>query len=144
EDTGSVDLFLIVNVVEDEAEPGREITLADARESGLEAELGDELLYQIFYRNEDADQAAKQDQEFGGLIDLKNAHKRFGRIAAQTARQVSYLGVREAERDHVLNEFKDRKGGLSTGIVRRFDRGNLIVDLGKAEAVLPSRAEVPS
>src|SRR5690349_13885126 len=90
EDTGSVDLFLIVNVVEEDALVGREISAKDAEERGLEAELGDELLFQIFYRPEDAERASEQDEQFGDLIDLKNAHKRFGRIAAQTAKQVIY------------------------------------------------------
>jgi len=142
-DTGSVDLFLIVNVVEAEGEEGREITLDGARAHGLEAELGDELLFQIFYRNEDAERAAEQDEKFGDLIDLKNAHKKFGRIAAQTAKQVIYQRVREAERDNVYNEYKDRKGELITGVVRRFERGSLVVDLGRAEAVLPVREQVP-
>jgi len=142
-DTGCVDLFLIVNVVEDDAIEGREITAEQAHSAGLEAELGDELLFQIFYRAEDADRAAEQDEKFGELIDLKAAHKKFGRIAAQTAKQVIYQRVREAERDNVFNEYKDRKGELITGIVRRFERGALVVDVGKAESVLPMREQVP-
>jgi N utilization substance protein A len=143
EDTGSVDLFLIVNVVEAVAQPGREIGLEDATTHGLEAEIGDELLFQIFYRPEDADKAEEQDEKFGDLLDLKAAHKHFGRIAAQTAKQVIYQRVREAERENVYNEYKDRKGELITGIVRRFERGNIIVDLGRAEAILPVREQVP-
>jgi N utilization substance protein A len=142
-ETGSVDLFLIVNVVEDDAIEGREITVEDAHKAGLEAELGDELLFQVFYRAEDDDRAREQDEKFGLLIDLKNASKKFGRIAAQTAKQVIYQRVREAERDNVYNEFKDRKGEIISGIVRRFERGALIVDIGKAEAVLPMREQVP-
>src|SRR5512138_973762 len=143
-ETGSVDLFLIVNVVEeDDAIEGREITVDQAHKAGLEAELGDELLFQVFYRAEDDDRAREQDEKFGNLIDLKNASKKFGRIAAQTAKQVIYQRVREAERDNVFNEFKDRKGEIISGIVRRFERGNIIVDLGRAEAVLPIREQVP-
>jgi N utilization substance protein A len=143
-ETGSVDLFLIVNVVdEDDAIEGREITVAEAHKAGLEAELGDELLFQVFYRAEDDDRAREQDEKFGTLIDLKNASKKFGRIAAQTAKQVIYQRVREAERDNVYNEFKDRKGEIISGIVRRFERGALVVDIGKAEAVLPMREQVP-
>jgi N utilization substance protein A len=143
EDTGGVDLFLIVNVVENVATPGREISLEAARTHGLEAEIGDELLFQIFYRPEDAEKAEEQDEKFGDLLDLKNAHKHFGRIAAQTAKQVIYQRVREAERENIYNEYKDRKGELITGIVRRFERGNIIVDLGRAEAILPVREQVP-
>ncbi|HMG24265.1 MAG TPA: transcription termination factor NusA [Kofleriaceae bacterium] len=143
-ETGSVDLFLIVNVVdEDDAIEGREITVSDAHKAGLEAELGDELLFQVFYRSEDDDRAREQDEKFGQLIDLKNASKKFGRIAAQTAKQVIYQRVREAERDNVYNEFKDRKGEIISGIVRRFERGALVIDIGKAEAVLPMREQVP-
>jgi N utilization substance protein A len=143
-ETGSVDLFLIVNVVEeDDAIEGREITVSQAHEVGLEADLGDELLFQVFYRAEDADRAAEQDEKFGKMIDLKNASKQFGRIAAQTAKQVIYQRVREAERDNVFNEFKDRKGEIISGTVRRFERGALVVDVGKAEAVLPMREQVP-
>jgi N utilization substance protein A len=143
-ETGSVDLFLIVNVVEeDDAIEGREITVDQARTAGLEAELGDELLFQVFYRAEDEDRAREQDEKFGDLIDLKNASKKFGRIAAQTAKQVIYQRVREAERDNVYNEYKDRKGEIITGTVRRFERGALVVDVGKAEAVLPMREQVP-
>ncbi|HEY0192393.1 MAG TPA: transcription termination factor NusA [Kofleriaceae bacterium] len=143
-ETGSVDLFLIINVVdEDDAIEGREITVSEATKVGLEAELGDELLFQVFYRAEDDDRAREQDEKFGQLIDLKNASKKFGRIAAQTAKQVIYQRVREAERDNVYNEFKDRKGEIISGAVRRFERGALVVDVGKAEAVLPMREQVP-
>ncbi len=147
EDTGLVDLFLIVNVVEvpeDELiEPGREILLKDAIDYGLEADLGDELLFQVFYRDEDSERATEQDEKFGDLIELKNAHRKFGRIAAQTAKQVIYQRVREAERDNIYNEYKDRKGELISGIVRRFERGSIVVDLGRAEAILPVREQVP-
>ena len=145
EDTGVVDLFLIVNVVEDEEDAilGREITAKEASDHGLEAEIGDELLFQVFYRAEDMERASEQDAKFGDLIEMKNAHKRFGRIAAQTAKQVIYQRVREAERDNIYNEFKDRKGELITGLVRRFERGAIVVDLGRAEAVLPTREQVP-
>ncbi len=143
DDSGSVDLFLIVNVVEAVAQQGREISITDARTHGLEAELGDELLFQIFYRPEDQEKTEEQDEKFGDILDIRNAHKQFGRIAAQTAKQVIYQRVREAERENVYNEYKDRKGEIITGIVRRFERGNLVVDLGGAEAILPVREQVP-
>ena len=142
-EAGSVDLFLIITVVEDDAIEGREITVEDAHKYGLEAELGDELLFQIFYRPEEAERAAEQDTKFGDVIDLKAAHKKFGRIAAQTAKQVISQRVREAERDNVYNEYKDRKGEIVTGIVRRFERGALVVEIGKTEALLPMREQVP-
>src|SRR5438105_3068062 len=66
-----------------------------------------------------------------------------GRIAAQTAKQVIIQRMREAERENVYNEFKDRKGELISGTVRRFERGNLIVEIGRNEAILPVREQVP-
>ena len=68
-----------------------------------------------------------------------------GRIAAQTAKQVLYQKVREAERDNVYNEFFPKLGELMNGTVKRFERGDMVVDLGKTEAIIPrdqqSRAE---
>ncbi|HEX9102892.1 MAG TPA: NusA N-terminal domain-containing protein, partial [Polyangia bacterium] len=131
EEIGAVDLFQICYVVEGPAaEKGREITKDGAKVAGLEAELGDELLFQIFYRLEDADKAEEQEKKYGDLLDLHETIKTFGRIAAQTAKQVIIQRMREAERDNVYNEFKDRKGELISGAVRRFERGNLIVEIG--------------
>src|SRR6478752_6286471 len=144
EEIGAVDLFQICYVVEGpNAEKGREITMADAKTHGLEAELGDELLFQIFYRAEDADKASEQERKYGDLLDLRDTIKMFGRIAAQTAKQVIIQRMREAERENVYNEFKDRKGELISGAVRRFERGNLIVEIGRHEAILPVREQVP-
>jgi N utilization substance protein A len=144
EDIGAVDLFQICYVVEGpEAAAGREITKEAASTNGLEAELGDELLFQIFYRLEDADKAEEQEKKYGDLLDLHETVKMFGRIAAQTAKQVIIQRTREAERENVYNEFKDRKGELISGTVRRFERGNLIVEIGRNEAILPVREQVP-
>jgi N utilization substance protein A len=144
EDIGAVDLFQICYVVEGpEAAAGREITKEAASKNGLEAELGDELLFQIFYRLEDADKAEEQEKKYGDLLDLHETVKMFGRIAAQTAKQVIIQRTREAERENVYNEFKDRKGELISGTVRRFERGNLIVEIGRNEAILPVREQVP-
>jgi N utilization substance protein A len=144
EDIGAVDLFQICYVVEGpEAEKGREIALPDAKTHGLEAELGDELLFQIFYRVEDAGRASEQESKYADLLDLRDTIKQFGRIAAQTAKQVIIQRTREAERENVYNEFKDRKGELISGTVRRFERGNQIVEIGRNEAILPVREQVP-
>lgn len=142
-ETGVVDLFQIVQVVENVLNPGREIDIREARKTGLESELGDELLFQVFYRPEDAEKAEDQDKRYGDMLGIKTYRKGFGRIAAQTAKQVIIQRVREAERENVFNEYKDRKSELITGIVRRFERGNIIVDLGRAEAILPVREQVP-
>ena len=122
---------------------GKEVSLEDAKRFGLKAEVGDELLFQIFYDEKDQAKAEEQDAKYGELLKLNRAWKGFGRIAAQTAKQVILQRVRDAERENVFNEYKDRKGELITGIVRRFERGNIIVDLGRAEAVLPVREQVP-
>ncbi|MCD6497307.1 MAG: transcription termination/antitermination protein NusA [Deltaproteobacteria bacterium] len=145
EQTGSVDLFLILEVIPPNEEPelDRQIALTLAEEHGLDAAVGDELLFQIFYRPEDRDEARAQDEKFGELLDLKTFRKSFGRIAAQTAKQVIIQRVREAERENIYNEYKDRQGELIMGIVRRFERGNIIVDLGRAEAILPIKEQVP-
>jgi N utilization substance protein A len=74
---------------------------------------------------------------------MKMDASNFSRIAAQTAKQVIIQKVREAEREGVFNEFKDRVGELVNGIVRRYERGDLIVDLGRAEALLTHREQVP-
>ncbi len=147
EDKGLVELFQIITVVDDEdvESPYREIGVSLAMEHGLDAEPGDELLFQIFYRDEDRDEALKQDRRYGGILQLDSSRKTFGRIAAQTAKQVIIQRVREAERDMVYNEYKDRAGELVTGIVRRFDKGNLIVDLdfGRTDAILPRKEQTP-
>jgi N utilization substance protein A len=144
EDTGQVDLFQYMTVVEKVGEPEREIGLEDAKRRGLDAELGEELGFQVFWRPEDTEKARAQDKEFGDLLKLKQARSAFGRIAAQTAKQVLLQRVRDAERDLIFNEYKDRKGQLIRGIVRRFEKGNnIIVDLGKTEGVLPFREQTP-
>ena len=83
------------------------------------------------------------EEVIGDDLGVEVNDKDFGRIAAQTAKQVIIQRVREAERNTIFSEYKDRKGELVTGIVRRFERGNVIVDLGRAEAVLPMREQVP-
>jgi transcription termination/antitermination protein NusA len=144
EETGQVDLFQYMTVVEKVTEPEREISFDDAKRRGLEAELGEELGFQVFWRLEDTEKARAQDKEFGDLLKLKQARSAFGRIAAQTAKQVLLQRVRDAERDLIFNEYKDRKGQLIRGIVRRFEKGNnIIVDLGKTEGVLPFREQTP-
>ncbi len=144
EETGRVDLFQIIVIV-DQITPGnegKEVLISDAQRFGLKAESGDELLFQIFYDEKDQAKAEEQDGKYGELLKLNRAWKGFGRIAAQTAKQVILQRVREAERENVFNQYRERKGELISGIVRRFERGNIIVDLGGAEAVLPVREQV--
>jgi transcription termination/antitermination protein NusA len=143
EQRGSVDLFQIVKVVPAVTVPGNEMTLEDANKFDPDAIEGDELLFQIFYDEKDQAKAEEQDAKYGHVLQLNRAWKTFGRIAAQTAKQVILQRVREAERENVFNQYRDKKGELISGIVRRFERGNIIVDLGGAEAILPVREQVP-
>jgi transcription termination/antitermination protein NusA len=144
EDSGNIDLFQYMTVVENVTLPEREIDMTAAKKHGLEAEIGEELGFQVFWHPRDAERARQQDKEFGAVLDMKQARSAFGRIAAQTAKQVLLSRVRDAERDIIFNEYKDRQGQLIRGIVRRFEKGhNLIVDLGKTEGVLPAREQTP-
>ena len=76
-----------------------------------------------------ADQAAAQDDQYGDILKLKTARLSFGRIAALAVRQAITQKTRDAEREAVYNEYADRKGHLVTGVVRRLERGNLIVEI---------------
>ncbi|MBU1238827.1 transcription termination/antitermination protein NusA, partial [Myxococcota bacterium] len=144
EETGTVDLFLILVVVEEGAVPGVSCSIEEANAHDLEAEIGDEILFQIFYHPDDEAKANEQDKIYGDLLNLKMYRRTFGRIAAQTAKQVIIKRVRQAERETIYREFKDRVGDVINGIVRRFERGNIIVDIGKTEAVLPQKEQVAS
>jgi N utilization substance protein A len=144
EESGQIDLFQYMTVVDDPSDDEREIALEDAQKAGLDAELGEELGFQIFWHPSDAKRAAEQDRDFGDLLMVKQARSQFGRIAAQTAKQVLIQRVRDEERDLIFNEYKDKKGELIKGVVRRFEKGNnLIVDLGRTEGILPFREQTP-
>jgi N utilization substance protein A len=117
-DTGEVELFEFVTVVEEVQDSYKEIDLEEAREIDPEVEVGDSL---------------------GEKLDASG----FTRIAAQTAKQVIIQKVREAERETIFNEYSDRQWEIITGMVRRFEKGELLVDLGRAEAVLPSKEQMP-
>ncbi|MBN8548467.1 MAG: transcription termination factor NusA [Deltaproteobacteria bacterium] len=118
EDTGEIEVIQFKTVVEAVEDPATEILLAEARkEFDSEAMVGDEL---------------------GKKLNTEA----LGRIAAQTAKQVIIQKVRDAERGVIFEEYKDSKGELINGIVQRYDRGNLIVNLGRTEAVLPKREQI--
>ena len=102
EDTGNIDLFQYMTVVEDVEQPERQINLDIARKHGLDAEIGEELGFQVFWHPRDAERARQQDKEFGAVLDMKQARSAFGRIAAQTAKQVLLSRVRDAERDIIF------------------------------------------
>jgi N utilization substance protein A len=117
-ESGEVELFEFVTVVEDVEDSYKEICLEEAREIDPEAEFGDSL---------------------GEKLDASG----FSRIAAQTAKQVIIQKVREAERETIYNEYSDRVWEIITGMVRRFEKGELLIDLGRAEAVLPAKEQMP-
>jgi len=118
-DIGEVELFEIKTVVDEVTDPANHITVQNARATlDPEATVGDELLSKL-------------------------SQEKFGRIAAQAAKQNIIQRVREAERAIIYNEFKDRKGELFSGIVQRFERKNIIVNLGRTDAILPEKEQIP-
>lgn len=84
----------------------------------------------------------KPDVELGESIEVEVTPKDFGRIAAQTAKQAMMQRIRQAEKEMIYDEFKDRAGEIVSGTVRRFERSDVIVDLGRFEAVMPARERV--
>jgi N utilization substance protein A len=122
-ENGQIELFAVKTIVEEVTAPGKEISIAEAKEIyGEDAEV--EVGYQI---------------EFPKRTDV------LGRIAAQTAKQVIFQKVREAERENVYAEYNQRVGEVMNGLVKRFEQGDIIVEVGRVEAILPrkeqSRAE---
>jgi N utilization substance protein A len=90
----------------------------------------------------DAQRRCKPDAQIGEEVDSVVTPHDFGRIAAQTARQAIMQRIRHAERDMIYDEFKDRAGEIITGTVRRFERSDVIVDLGRFEGLMPNRERV--
>jgi len=84
----------------------------------------------------------KSDAQIGEAIEVEVTPKNFGRIAAQTAKQAMMQRIRQVEKEMIYEEFKDRAGEIVSGTVRRFDRSDVILDLGKFEAVMPQRERV--
>ena len=142
-ENGEVELFQIITVTEEVENAYREVSVEEVEEAGFEAFPGEELLFQIFYREDDKEKAKAQDDRYGKLTKLDSYNSTFGRIAAQTAKQVIIQRVREAERDIIYGEYKDTVGDMVIGRVRRFEKGNIIVDLGRTDAILPRREQTP-
>jgi len=86
----------------------------------------------------------KPDVKVGETVEIEVTPKNFGRIAAQTAKQAILQKIRQAERDVVYEEYKDRVGDIVSGAVHQFIRSDIIVDLGRAEGILPARERVPT
>jgi N utilization substance protein A len=89
-------------------------------------------------------QAINPAAQMGEMVEVEVTPKNFGRIAAQTAKQAILQKIRQAERDIVYDEYKDRVGDIVSGAVRQFNRSDIVVDLGKAEAIMPSKERVPT
>lgn len=115
-----------VNEIESDEErqpkynPDRHILIKDAKKKNKNAVVGDEIEFSLTETEID-----------------------FGRIAAQTAKQVVLQKLREAERDSIVDEFKDREGGIVSGVVQRFERGNVFVDMGRATGVMFRNESIP-
>jgi N utilization substance protein A len=118
DEMGEIEIFEFKQVVEKVANENLEIALEKANEIDPEAVIGDSL---------------------GIKMDMDD----LGRVAAQSAKQVIMQRLREAERNVVFNDFKDRRGEVVYGIVQRFDKGSIIVNLGRAEAELPVKEQIP-
>jgi N utilization substance protein A len=128
-DTGQVDLFALKTVVEEVTTPATEISINEARE-----------MYRPLYGDEVANSI-----ELGDEMEFPKPTEVLGRIAAQTAKQVIFQKVREAEREHVFAEYNERIGEVVNSTIKRFENGDIILEIGRIEAVLPrkeqSRAE---
>jgi N utilization substance protein A len=115
---GEIEAFQFKEVVAKVKDPVLEISLAEGRKLDPECEIGDSL---------------------GIKLDTDT----FGRIAAQSAKQVIIQKMKDAEREMIYEDYKDRRGEIINGIVQRLDKGGITVNLGRAEAVIPYREQVP-
>tara|TARA_B100001564_G_C20652127_1_gene677375 strand:- start:14 stop:1567 length:1554 start_codon:yes stop_codon:yes gene_type:complete len=120
-ENGEIGIFRILTIVENPENQNIEISLQEAKsldEQNIEKKIGDEVLQPL------------------PSFD-------FGRIAAQTAKQVISFNVREAERERQFNDFEDKKDTILSGIVKRIEYGNVIVDLGRTEAIIQKNEMIP-
>ena len=118
EQSGEIGVFSTKLVVDKVEDPETQISLADAKEIDEDVELDDVVIIEV-------------------------TPEQFGRIAAQSAKQVITQRIREAERNLVLQEFMDKKGTLTTGIIQRVENRNVIVNIGKIDAIMPQKEQIP-
>lgn len=120
EASGEIGVFSTKTVVEsvEEGEEDTQISIGVAKEIDEDVEVGDEVKIEV-------------------------TPEQFGRIAAQSAKQVITQRIREAERNLVLNEFLEKKGTLTTGIIQRVENRNVIVNIGKTDAIMPQKEQIP-
>ena len=118
-DTGAAHLYAVKEVAEAVEDSKLQISLDEAKSISKKLEIGDS-------------------------VDIEMIPKDFGRIAAQTAKQVIIQKLREAEREIVYTEFNDRKGEIVSGIVQKADSNIIVMDLGKLEGVMPQKEQIPT
>jgi len=118
DELGEIEVFQFREVVEEVVNPDMELSLEEGRKLDPECEMGDSL---------------------GTKLEMAD----FGRIAAQSAKQVIIQRMKDAEREIVFEDFKDRKREVINGIVQRFDRAGIVINLGRAEALLPYHEQIP-
>lgn len=117
---GEIHIYAVMDVVEKSEDPLLEISLDDAKKINKKAKIGEQ-------------------------VDVEIKPKDFGRIAAQTAKQVVVQKIREVERDMVFNEYNDKKGEIVSGLVQRAENGSaIIIDLGKLEGIMPVKEQISS
>ena len=119
EELGEIEVFQYRTVVEEVFDEETEIALKEARELDPEVELDDDL-----------------GEKLDNIEDL-------GRIAAQSAKQVIIHRMRDAEREVIYEMFRDREGTIVNGIVQRFERGKMVINLGRTDAILPREGQIP-
>lgn len=117
--TGEVHVYAEYEVVEEVEDINSQISLKDARVINPKYELGDK-------------------------VEKELAPKNFGRIAAQTAKQVIVQRIREASRDVIYTEFSEKKGEIVSGIIQKVDKNIVILDLGKSEGIMPLKEQIPT
>ena len=117
-ETGDIKVFSCLDIVDSVTNPQQEIDINEAKSMDPQCSMGD-------------------------VVEKEVTPKNFGRIAAQTAKQVVIQRIREAERELIFEEYIDREEDIVTGLVQRFEQKNAIINLGKTEAVLPPSEQIP-
>ncbi len=118
-DTGNFHVYVEKEIVEEVEDTNTQILLEDAKKINKKLKVGD-------------------------IAQIEIMPKNFGRIAAQTAKQVIMQKIREASREYLYNEFSDRKGEIVSGLIQKADGGIVVVDLGRLEGVMPLKEQVPT
>ena len=116
--SGEIRVYALKTIVEEITDTATEMSLEQAKRFGADFEIGD-------------------------IVEVEVTPRKFGRIAAQTAKQVVMQRIREAERGIIFDEFSSREEDIVNGVISRFDRKNIVIDLGRVEAVLPPSEQTP-